>query len=104
MIEKLPPQIADLIAPLWVWIISMLGAFVGFLEDFKPEDRWPVMLMKGAMRLSSSALAAVLTYHALLAMDVPQSWHVVLVGIAGHMGVEALRVMGEFWKTRASKA
>lgn len=78
----------------------MLGAFVGYLEDFKAEDTWPVMAMKAATRLSSSALAAVLTYHALLALEISQNWHVVLVGVAGHMGVEALRAFGEMWKSK----
>lgn len=99
-----PPSaqvISDLLAPLWVWLLSTLGAFVGLLEDFKPEDKWPQILMKAAARLSSSALAAVLTYNALLGLGVPTGYHVVLVGIAGHMGTEALRVMGEVWKKKA---
>jgi D-arabinose 1-dehydrogenase-like Zn-dependent alcohol dehydrogenase len=99
----IPPQIADLLAPLWVWVVSVLGAVVGYLQDFHAEDTWPVRLLKAAVRLSSSALAAVLTYHALLAMEVPSGWHVVLVGIAGHMGVEALRVMGNVWAAKAGK-
>jgi hypothetical protein len=100
VLEKIPPPIADLLAPMWVWVISFVGAAVGWLEGFKPEDTTGVKCLKAATRLASSALAAVLTYHALLAMAIPQTWHVVLVGIAGHMGVEALKWFGEFWKTK----
>jgi len=94
------PQIADLLAPFWVWLISFIGAMVGWLEDFKREDDWRTKCLKAATRISSSALAAVLTYHALLAMAVETKWHVVLVGISGHLGVEALKWFGEFWKGR----
>ena len=103
MKPEIPPAVADLLAPMWVWLLSMLGAFVGFLEDFKQEDTWPIRCMKAATRLSSSALAAVLTYHALLATDVDPKWHVVMVGVSGHLGVEALKWFGEFWKGRMGK-
>lgn len=95
-----PPQISDLIAPLWVWLISFLGAVVGFLEDMKSDDTNSVKVGKFATKCSSSALAALLTYHALIALDIPQQWWVVLVGIAGHMGVEALKALGDVWKSR----
>ena len=100
MLDKVPTPIADLLAPAWVYVISVIGACVGWLEDFKPEDTWRMKLLKAATRIASSALAAVLTYHALLAMDIDQKWHVVLVGISGHMGVEALKYLGEFYKGR----
>lgn len=93
-------QIADLIAPLWVWLISFLGAIVGFLEDVKPEDTHPARLLKFAAKCSSSALAALLTYHALIALSIDSKWWVVLVGISGHMGTEALKALGEVWKAR----
>lgn len=98
--KEIPPAIADLLAPMWVWIISFIGAAVGWLEDFKPDDTKATRILKAATRLSSSALAAVLTYHALLAMEIDQKWHVVLVGVSGHLGVEALKWFGEFWKTK----
>ena len=98
MLEK--PPIPDLLAPMWVWGVAFIGAAVGWLEGFKPEDTVGTKMLKAATRLASSALAAVLTYHALMAMGIPQGWHVVLVGIAGHMGVEALKWFGEFWKTK----
>lgn len=94
------PQIADLLAPFWVWLISFIGAAVGWLEDFKSEDTWKTRFLKAATRLSSSALAAVLTYHALLALEISTRWHVILVGISGHMGVEALKWMGELYKNK----
>lgn len=100
MNEKLPPQLAEFIAPLWVWVLGALGAAVGYLEDFKPDDTASVKTLKAVTRLSSSALAAVLTYSAIKAIGIPEAWHVVLIGIAGHMGVEALRAFGEVWKSR----
>lgn len=104
MLDKPPiPQFGDLLAPLWVWLISFLGAVVGWLEDFKKEDDWKTKCLKAAARASSSALAAVLTYHLLIAMEVDAKWHIVLVGIAGHLGVEALKWFGEFWKTKVGK-
>lgn len=93
-------QIADLIAPLWVWLISFLGAIVGFLEDVRPDDTHAARIMKFAAKCSSSALAALLTYHALIALEINSKWWVVLVGIAGHMGVEALKALGDVWKSR----
>ena len=100
MLEKLPPIIPDLLAPAWVYLVSFIGAAVGWLDGFKPEDSWRAKLVKALTRISSSALAAVLTYHALLAMEIDPKWHVVLVGIAGHMGVTALQWMGEFYKNK----
>lgn len=102
MLEKIPPPVADLLAPMYVWVLGLLGAAVGYLEDFKYDDGWKVWLFKALTKISSSALAAVLTYHALIAMDVTnESWRVVLIGISAHMGTEALKAMGEAWKARA---
>jgi hypothetical protein len=102
VLEKIPPPVADLIAPGYVWLLGLLGAAVGYLEDFKLEDPWRVWLLKAGTKFSSSALAAVLTYHALVAMNITsESWRVVLIGVAAHMGVEALKAMGEAWKARA---
>ena len=102
MLDKLPPQIPDLLAPWWVFILGLIGAAVGYFEDFKLEDTWQTWLLKALTKCSSSALAAVLTYHALewLAVASP-NLKVVLIGVAGHMGVEALRVMATAWKSRA---
>lgn len=100
MLDKIPPPVVDWIAPLWVWALGLLGAVVGYLEDFKWDDPWKVWILKAATKLSSSALAAVLTYHALLALKIGPEWHVILIGVAGHMGVEALKAMGEMWRAR----
>ena len=98
-----PVPIPEWLVPAWVWGIAFIGAAVGYLEDFKLEDSWKVWLLKGLTKGSSSALAAVLTYYSLKALGIPEQWHVVLVGIAGHMGVEALKAMGEAWKSRVPK-
>lgn len=100
--EVKPPDISDLLAPAWVWVVSLLGAVAAYLEDIKPEDAWHTRLMKGAARLSSSALAAILTFNALLGLGVPQGYWVVLVGISGHMGPEALRIMSEIFRKRTA--
>lgn len=99
---KIPPDVlAPVLAPLWVFLLSALGAAVGFLEDFKMEDTWQVKCVKVVTRLASSALAGVLTYRLLMAMDVSsENWRMVLVGIAGHMGVEALKALGDVWKSK----
>jgi hypothetical protein len=102
VLDKIPPPVIDLIAPAYVWVLGLLGAVVGYLEDFKWEDGWKVWLLKFLTKCSSSALAAVLTYHALIAMGGADSgWSVVLIGISAHMGTEALKAMGEAWKARA---
>lgn len=101
MLDKIPPPISDLLAPMWVWIIAILAGGVSYLEDFKWEDSWKVWTLKALTKGSSSALAAVLTYHSLLAANVTNtSAQFVMVGIAGHMGVEALRALGQLWQAR----
>ena len=102
MLDKLPPPVHDLLAPAYVWILGLLGAAVGYLESFRWDDGWKVWLLKLVTKVSSSALAAVLTYHALKAMKFEDTnWQVVLIGVAAHMGTEALKAMGEAWKARA---
>lgn len=101
MKPELPPQVVDLLAPAYVWLLGLLGAAVGYLEDFRYDDGWKVWTLKALTKTASSALAAVLTYHALLALEIDQKWHVVLIGVAAHMGTEALKAMGEAWKARA---
>lgn len=97
MQEKNPmtPELLAGLAPLWVFLVSLLGALVGYLEDFKHDDTTPVKLFKAATRVASSALAALMTWHAIRAMGIGEGWHVPIVGIAGHMGVEALKFGGE---------
>lgn len=103
--HRVPPELFGSLAPLWVFVISAIGAMVGYLEDFKHGDTWQVKVAKAFTRLSSSAFAAVLTYHAVVALDVSEKWWVPIVGISGHMGVEALKFGGEIlrgWATRRS--
>lgn len=103
MNEKIPPQLVEFIAPLWVWVLSCIGAIVGYLEDFRAEDKWPTRLLKFVTRASSSVLAGLLTYSTLKALKMPEEWHIPLVAIAGHMGTEALKAFGEFWKSKVAK-
>lgn len=101
--NRIPPEVFGNLAPLWVFLISALGALVGYLEDFKHDDTRTVMIFKLATRLASSGFAAVLTWHAVGALDIPEKWWVPIVGISGHMGVEALKFGGDIlrgWLTR----
>src|SRR5687767_11414568 len=58
VLEKIPPPVADLLAPMYVWVLGLLGAAVGYLEDFKYDDGWKVWIFKALTKVSSSALAA----------------------------------------------
>lgn len=101
--NRVPPELFGNLAPLWVFLISFLGAMVGYLEDFKHDDTRRVMVFKAATRVASSGFAAVLTWHAVRALGIPEGWHVPIVGISGHMGVEALKFGGEIlrgWMSR----
>lgn len=103
--KHIPPELFANLAPLWVFLIGALGAAVGYLEDFRHDDPPRVMMLKALTRLLASAFAAVLTWHAIRAMGIPEGWHVPIVGISGHMGVEALKFGGEVlrgWMTKRS--
>lgn len=105
--KQVTPEMLAGLAPLWVFLISFLGAVVGYLEDFKHEDTGRVMMFKAATRIFSSGFAAVLTWHAIQAIGIPVAWHVPIVGISGHMGVEALKFGGELlrgWLNRKAGA
>jgi hypothetical protein len=96
-----PPPID--IGPWWVWAMSLVGAVASYLEDFKIEDGWKVWLLKLLTKCTTSALAGVLAYHSLLALDVDAKWHLIVVAVTAHMGTEALKFMGEIVKARAVK-
>lgn len=100
---EVKPTDFDALAPRWVWLLSLIGAVVGCIEGAKQGDTWKVWILSAISHTASSALAALLTYRLLLAMDIDAKWHVVLVGIAGHMGTEALRKLGEFYSSRLQK-
>lgn len=97
---KIPSGLADLLAPAWVWIVSGIGAAVGYLEDFSMEDPWRVWIYKLLAKSSSSALAGLLAYRFALAMGMSQSWHVIVVAIAAHMGTEFLKAGGGWLKKK----
>lgn len=97
------PEILIQLAPLWVFLVGALAASVGYLEDFKDDDPVRVKVFKALTRLASSAFAAVLTWHAIRALGVPEAWHVPIVGISGHMGVESLKIGGEILKGWANR-
>lgn len=103
MLEKLPPPVIDWIAPMWVWLIGLLGGAAAYLEGFKLEDGWRIWVLKALTKGTSSGLAAVLTFHSLEAMKITGSMQIVLVGVAGHMGTEALKALGEGWKSKVAK-
>ena len=91
------------LAPVWVWILSLIGAVVGYLEGAKQEDTWKVWTIRGFSHIASSALAALLSYRFLMAMDVDAKWHIPLVGVAAHGGCEALKAMGEWTRAKFFK-
>lgn len=97
--KNVTPEMLAGLAPLWVFLISALGAMVGYLEDFKHDDTTQVKCFKAATRVASSGFAAVLTWHAIVALGIPPAWHVPIVGISGHMGVEALKMGGDLLRT-----
>lgn len=101
--KNLPPEIFAGLAPLWVFLISALGAVVAYFEDIKPEDPIKTRFFKVFTRMASSAFAGVLTWHAVRALGVPDAWHVPIVGIAGHMGVEALKLGGDILRMWLNK-
>lgn len=87
--------------PLWVWGVGLLGALVGYLEDFRLDDGWKTWALKFLTKAASGALAAKLTYHALLALGLTNGdLHILLVGISANMGTEALKHLGEVYKAR----
>lgn len=96
--KNIPPELFAGLAPLWVFFLGLLGALVGYLEDFRHDDSPKIKAFKAATRIASSAFAAVLTWHAIKALGVPIDWHVPIVGISGHMGVEATKFAGELLK------
>lgn len=97
--KQVTPEMLAGLAPLWVFLLGFLAAAVGYLEDFRPEDTTRVKCLKALTRLASSAFAAVLTWHAIRALGIPEGWHVPIVGISGHMGVESLKLGGELLRT-----
>lgn len=90
----------SIFTPIWVYGVSLLGAIVGFLEEFKKEDGALTWLLKIVTRIGTSLLAGIITYHAILAMGIPSGWYIPIVAISGHMGVEALRAFGALWKAK----
>lgn len=101
MLDKLPPGVADVVTPLWVWGIGLLGAAAGYLESFSLADGWKVWIIKALTHTTSSALAAFLTFHLLVSMSVQDpSLRYVLVGISAHMGTEALKHLAALWRNR----
>ena len=66
----------------------------------KSEDSHATKAMKALTRMSSSMLAAILTFQFLHAAGVVEIWHIPLTGVGAHMGTEALKYMGEVYKKR----
>lgn len=98
--EKGAADIWAALGPAWIYVLSSLGAIVGYFEDIHPEDTWQIRLGKIVARLASSAFSAMMTFSFLRAMQLPPAWDVPMVGMAGYLGVEALREMGDLWRKR----
>jgi hypothetical protein len=99
--DKVPSSFWE---PLWVWGMGLIGALVGYLEDFKLADDWKTWALKACTKAASSALAAKLTYHLLISMgQQDENLRLVMVGISAHMGCEALKVIGEAYRSRLGK-
>lgn len=90
----------ETLAPHWVYWLSVLAGFVGFLEEIKKEDSRRDKVYKSIARIFSSMMAGILTYQFLHAAGVPDVWHIPLTGVGAHMGTEALKWMGSIWKQK----
>lgn len=94
----------EVLAPTWVFILGLLGAVVAFFEGLLSDMRknvktdWQFKFLTFFAHVSSSALAAILAHRWLHALHVSDDWQIPLVGIAAHMGTEALKFGGELWR------
>jgi hypothetical protein len=106
MSDKVPPNLLELLAPIWVYALSLLAAVAAYLEKLSEEVKngasgtWKLKVLKLITQIFASALAAVLTHRILHALHVDENWQLPLVGIGAHMGTEALKLLGEIWKQR----
>lgn len=79
---------SELINSVWLVILAMWGGSVNYFTNLKQGK---FNLVAYLLHLSTSAFAGLITAYTCAANDVSYSYTAALTGIAGHMGVSAIK-------------
>lgn len=93
------PTTYSLITYAWVTVLSMLGGFVSFAAKVRSGRARPFNFIELVGELITSAFAGVITFYLCEAAGIGQIASAPLIGIAGHMGTQAIFLM-ESWAER----
>jgi hypothetical protein len=84
------PAAYDLLTYAWVFVLSVLGGVVAFLQKLRDGNARVFNLVEFIGELCTSAFTGVVTFYLCEAAQFPPVLTAALVGISGHMGSRGL--------------
>lgn len=83
-------SLGEIASTVWLMVLAAWGGSVNYFTNL---DSAKFQIGAYLVHLSTSAFAGLITAYACAANDVSYSYTAALAGIAGHMGVSAIKVL-----------
>ena len=90
------PAAYDLLTYAWVFLLSLMGGVVAFLQKLRDGSARVFNLIEFIGELCTSAFTGVVTFYLCESAQFPAVLTAALVGIAGHMGNRGLFLIEKF--------
>jgi hypothetical protein len=90
------PAAYDLLTYAWVFLLSLMGGVVAFLQKLRDGSARVFNLIEFIGELCTSAFTGVVTFYLCESAQFPPVLTAALVGIAGHMGNRGLFLIEKF--------
>ena len=90
------PAAYDLLTYAWVFVLSLMGGVVAFLQKLRDGNARVFNLIEFIGELCTSAFTGVVNFYLCESAQFPSVLTAALVGIAGHMGNRGLFLIEKF--------
>ena len=94
------PQSYDLLTYAWVFVLSVMGGLVAFLQKLRDGNARVFNLIEFTGELCTSAFTGVVTFYLCESAQFPPVLTAALVGISGHMGNRLLFLFEKYLSER----
>jgi hypothetical protein len=90
------PAAYDLLTYAWVFVLSLMGGVVAFLQKLREGHTRAFNLIEFIGELCTSAFTGVVTFYLCESAQFPPVLTAALVGMSGHMGSRGLFLIEKF--------
>ena len=89
-------ETGDALTQWWIYGLSAIGGGVSFVQSFVIGDTWKTHSLKLTGRIITAIFAGVMSHQFAIALALPKTWLLLVVGIGAWRGTAALQAISQF--------